>query len=598
MSDSYQRIDDQTISQIIQASDIAQVIASRVELKKKGHEFLGLCPFHTEKTPSFSVIPRRQMYYCFGCQSGGNVINFLMKHDHLTFIDAIKMLASSANIPLKLTDDDTKVRNGPLYAALSQAAKHYQRCRKHKAFEHFMQQRQLNHDSCERFALGYADDHRLLTLKHEHCDVQAMKTTQMFREKNGKLHVYFYRRIMFPIRDTQGRVIAFGGRCLDDRQPKYLNSAQSPIFTKRQSLYGLYEALKAHRQLKSLFVVEGYMDVIAMAQGGISNVVASLGTAITLEQIVTLRRYTDLLIFCFDGDLAGKKAAWKAATTLLPSMHRGLEARFIFLPKGHDPDSIMSKHGKTFFVSAYRDAPNISDYFLDVMLNQYNLSSIAGKHQCLKACMAHIEPLANGIYKNLMITALESKLDLQRDDWQDSSTNSKQTTMTKKITKKLDQHTAINTHKALLNWIIAHPQTAHALKPLPEYMKPFAGEQSHVLLAICAHIKTHKINNSGQLWTWLTAQKLTDLFDTKCLEASPVSTQSAIIIVNMRQYQWFIQLLDAQIRRLLAHEQDTTIPTDQKKQIKFLLDQKNLYNRQIADLQSEYFALQNDATDP
>jgi len=369
------RIPQQFIDDLLNRVDIVEIIDSRVPLKKKGKEYSACCPFHNEKTPSFTVSQNKQFYHCFGCKANGSAIGFLMEYEHLSFPDAIEELARSQGIDVpyeggQRPDPEAKKAQTDLYDLMQEADQFYQKqLRQHALSEqavNYLKERGLSGEVAKIFGIGFAPDgwDNLLkalgtTPEHE----KALVTAGMLIQKdNGKCYDRFRDRIMFPIRDRRGRCIAFGGRILPKEQPndkdaKYLNSPETPLFHKGRELYGLYEARQALRDIPRLMVVEGYMDVVALAQFEVRYAVATLGTATTPDHLQRLFQLTSEVVFCFDGDRAGKEAAWRALQTCLPEMRDGRETRFMFLPDGEDPDSYIRKIGKEAFeleISRYK----------------------------------------------------------------------------------------------------------------------------------------------------------------------------------------------------------------------------------------------------
>ena len=361
------RIPQHFIDELLNRVDIVDVIDSRVPLRKAGRDFQARCPFHEEKNPSFTVSQNKQFYHCFGCGAHGSAISFLMEYEHLDFIEAIKELAHKAGIALPAIEEDPahKAIDKDLYGVMEEAASFYrQQLRNHadspKAVE-YLKGRGLTGQIASEFGIGYAPpgwDNLLKAIGGSAQRQTQLATTGMAIEKEpGRYYDRFRNRIMFPIRDRRGRIIAFGGRVIDSNDtPKYLNSPESPLFHKGKELYGLYEARQALRQIDRLLVVEGYMDVVALAQHGIRYAVATLGTALTPDHIAPLFRTTQEVVFCFDGDRAGRDAAWKALDIMLPELKEGRTARFMFLPDGEDPDTLVRKIGQTAFEELVKNA--------------------------------------------------------------------------------------------------------------------------------------------------------------------------------------------------------------------------------------------------
>ncbi len=403
------------IDDLLNRTDIVEVVGSRIQIKKAGKNYTACCPFHKEKTPSFSVSPDKQFYYCFGCGAGGNALGFIMDHDNLDFPQAIEELAKRAGmeIPREEGGRNHKPRqptDSPLYALLTAASDYYRQALKshptRKAAVDYLKGRGLSGEIARDFGLGFAPpgwDNLLKHLGGDSLQLKAMIDAGLLIEntETGKRYDRFRDRVMFPIRDSRGRIIAFGGRVLGDDKPKYLNSPETPIFHKGQELYGLYEARKNNRNLDEIMVVEGYMDVIALAQQGLRNAVATLGTATSEEHLKRLFRIVPSVLFCFDGDAAGRKAAWRALKSTLPSLQDGRRARFLFLPEGEDPDSLVRAEGTDAFRARINQhAQPLADYFFQQLCEEADPRSLEGK--------AHLATLATPLIEQIPGTNLRA----------------------------------------------------------------------------------------------------------------------------------------------------------------------------------------------
>lgn len=403
------------IDDLLNRSDIVEVVSSRIQLKKAGKNYTACCPFHKEKTPSFSVSPDKQFYYCFGCGAGGNALGFIMDHDSLEFPQAVEELAKRAGmeVPREEGGAGRKPRqpvDSPLYPLLESAAEYYRQSLKshpaRKAAVEYLKGRGLSGVIARDFGLGFAPpgwDNLMKHLGGDPLQQRAMIDAGLLIEntETGRSYDRFRDRVMFPIRDSRGRVIAFGGRVLGDDKPKYLNSPETPVFHKGQELYGLYEARKANRDLDEIIVVEGYMDVIALAQQGLRNAVATLGTATSDEHLKRLFRIVPSVLFCFDGDGAGRKAAWRALESTLPNLQDGRRARFLFLPEGEDPDSLVRREGTDAFMArTQQQAQPLADYFFQQLSDEADPRSLEGK--------AHLATLAAPLIEKIPGTNLRA----------------------------------------------------------------------------------------------------------------------------------------------------------------------------------------------
>ncbi len=382
------------IDDLLNRTDIVDVVSSRVQLKKAGKNYTACCPFHKEKTPSFSVSPDKQFYYCFGCGAGGNALGFIMDHDNLDFPQAVEDLAKAAGmeVPREQSVKGQKPRqptDSPLYPLLTAAAEFYRQALKshpsRKAAVDYLKGRGLSGEIARDFGLGFAPpgwDNLYKHLSSDSLQQKVMIDAGLLIEnaETGKRYDRFRDRVMFPIRDSRGRVIAFGGRVLGDDKPKYLNSPETPVFHKGQELYGLFEARKFNRNLDEIIVVEGYMDVIALAQQGLRNAVATLGTATSEEHLKRLFRVVPNVLFCFDGDQAGRNAAWRALEATLSNLQDGRRARFLFLPEGEDPDTLVRSEGTDAFKARINQhAQPLADYFFEQLTKESDPRSLEGK---------------------------------------------------------------------------------------------------------------------------------------------------------------------------------------------------------------------------
>jgi len=411
------------IDDLLTRIDIVEVIDSRVPLKKKGQNHMACCPFHSEKTPSFSVNQEKQFYHCFGCGVSGSAISFLMEYENLNFVEAIEALAESAGVEVPREDDGQpatkRVDYSPLYDALETASKFFQQqLRQHPAAQGYFKQRGLSGETARDFLLGYAPEGWNNLEKHfgpKYDEQLLLRAGLLSKNDKGKIYDKFRERIMFPILDRRGRVIAFGGRITGEGEPKYLNSPESPVFHKGDTLYGLYEAKKSNTRLDSLLVVEGYMDCIALAQHGIKNVVATLGTATTREHLQQLFRTVKRVIICFDGDEAGRKAAWRALEQALPILRDDLEIDFLFLPDGEDPDSLLQKQGAAGFREILENAQALSAYLLDSLRKRHELGTLEGRSRMTLEARKLLQTLKPGLLREQLtqhiaeLAALEPK---------------------------------------------------------------------------------------------------------------------------------------------------------------------------------------------
>jgi DNA primase len=406
------RIPDSFIEELLARTDIVEVVERRVELKRAGAEFQARCPFHDEKTPSFTVSPKKQFYHCFGCGAHGSAIGFLMQYEGFEFLDAVEELARSAGLQVPRTETGHTRAGTGLYEIMDAADRYFrERLPENEQAVDYLKGRGLSGEICRDFGIGYAPagwDGLISTLGTDEEKRTLLMQAGLLSEGKSKRYDKFRDRIMFPIHDRRGRVIAFGGRALGDDGPKYLNSPETELFHKGRELYGLYLARQRVGRLESIIVVEGYTDVVALAQAGLRNAVATLGTATTPDQAAILFRAADTVVFCFDGDEAGRKAAWRALQATLPKLREGLQARFLFLPEGEDPDSLVRAQGAEAFKALMDDAAPLSDFLFDNLTAQVDMNSIDGRARLVTLARPLLETIPEGVFRDMMNDKLES----------------------------------------------------------------------------------------------------------------------------------------------------------------------------------------------
>ncbi|EPJ53205.1 MAG: DNA primase [Osedax symbiont Rs2] len=408
------RIPQSFIDDLLARTDIVDIIEARVNLKKAGKNYSGLCPFHKEKSPSFSVSPDKQFYYCFGCGAGGNAISFITEYENLPFPQAVEDLAKLAGIEIP-KDSSQQRQNEHLYQAqfkiLDLAAVYYQAQLKNNASKQtaidYLKGRGLDGKIAKQFGIGFAPpgwDNLIKSIGLTDTAQQHLERSGMLirHEQKDSLYDRFRDRIMFPIRDMRGRVIAFGGRILGDGKPKYLNSPETDTFHKGRELYGLYEARKTNRKLDKILIVEGYMDVVSLAQFDISYSVATLGTSTSLQHLERLYKIVAEIVFCFDGDQAGLKAAQRALETIMPVIKDGQQAKFLFLPQGEDPDTLVRSKGKQHFEEMIHSATPMSEYFFDSLSDNIDMQSIDGRAVFSSQALPLIQKMQPSLLQQMM----------------------------------------------------------------------------------------------------------------------------------------------------------------------------------------------------
>ncbi|WP_322528001.1 DNA primase [Salinicola sp. LHM] len=414
------QISQRFIDDLLARTDIVDVISERVQLKKSGRNHSGLCPFHQENSPSFTVSHDKQFYHCFGCSAHGNALRFLMEFDNLRFPEAVEQLASRAGMQVEREggeDPGARQRQQKREEGVNllELASRFFRERLAlgggRQAREYLDRRGLSQEIIRDFGIGYAEDEweslkRYLLQQGISEAVQVEYGLLVHREETGRTYDRFRDRVMFPIRDWKGRTIAFGGRVLGDAKPKYLNSPETPVFHKGRELYGLFEARQANRQLSRVLVVEGYMDVVALAQFGIRNACATLGTALTTDHLQRLFRLVDEVVFCFDGDNAGRQAARRSLQTALPSMIDGRQVRFLFLPEGEDPDTVVRQEGQEAFEKRITCASPLSEFLFEQAAEGRDLKQVEGRERFVTAVLDALKLLPEGVLKSLLVKEL------------------------------------------------------------------------------------------------------------------------------------------------------------------------------------------------
>ncbi|XKE46363.1 DNA primase [Halomonas organivorans] len=426
------QIPQRFIDDLLARVDVVEVVGERVKLKKTGRNHSGLCPFHQEKSPSFTVSADKQFYHCFGCGAHGNALRFLMEYDKLRFPEAVEQLAArlGVEVPREGADDpraqarERKRKEG--VNLLELAASFFRerlRMPEGQGARDYLERRGLSPEVVRDFGIGYAPDaweglKRHLGERGIGEAVQVEYGLLVHREDSGRTYDRFRDRVIFPIRDIRGRTIAFGGRVLGDAKPKYLNSPETPVFHKGRELYGLFEARQANPRLERLVIVEGYMDVVALAQFGIRNAVATLGTATTEDHLSRLFRMVDEVVFCFDGDRAGRQAATRALETVLPQMIDGRQARFLFLPEGEDPDTLVRREGAEAFEDRVTCASPLSEFLFEQAAEGRDLARLEERERYASRVLGAIGRLPEGVLKSLLLAELSRRTGVDQSDFE------------------------------------------------------------------------------------------------------------------------------------------------------------------------------------
>ncbi len=464
------------IDDLLARTDIVDLIDSKVGLKKAGKDYQACCPFHNEKSPSFTVSQDKQFYHCFGCGVNGNAISFVMEYEKLEFVDAIEELASLLNLEVPREQgsgsapERTAAQKRSDYDLMLHTARFYQHQLKHHsnsaAVIEYVKGRGLSGEIVKKFMIGYAPsewDGLCLQLGRNKEQKEQLVELKLASEKTpGRQFDFFRDRLMFPIRDKRGRVVAFGGRVMQaDQGPKYLNSPETRIFHKGFELYGLYEAKQAHKKLDHVLIVEGYMDVVALAEQGIEYAVAALGTATTSEHMHTLFRTTDKVICCYDGDRAGRDAAWRALENALPYLNDGKALNFVFLPDGEDPDSLVQAEGKDKFEQRLNAADDFTKVLFNKLSLEIDLTLDSGKAKLLSAALPLIEKIPSEFYQENILEQLGRLIGRTREQLNNRLKTPKQQ-------HSIERKFKITPMRQAIGILIQHPQMAKSVPYLPD----------------------------------------------------------------------------------------------------------------------------------
>ena len=458
------RIPQAFIDDVLARTDLVELINSRVPLTKAGHNHKACCPFHQEKTPSFNVNGNKQFYHCFGCGASGNAISFVMDYDRLEFPDAVDELAGRLGMEVPRDALATPSVSPGLYDLMSAASDYYYaNLRKHRPVMDYIKQRELSEEVIDNYKLGYAyeawDGLRKQLAGSDKITQDLVETGMLVKNDNGKIYDRFRDRLMFPIRDRRGKVIAFGGRIINDGQPKYLNSPETPIFHKGRELYGFFEARQANRKLERMVIVEGYMDVVALAQFGVTYAVATLGTATSESHLQQLFKTVNEIIFSFDGDQAGQAAAWKAMEIALPLIRGDRMVRFMFLPEEDDPDSYIRKHGKAQYEQELVESMPLSEYLLSSLSENTDLTIAEDRSRFIARMQTYLEKATDPIYKEMLMEAVAQKLDMHPEQIRasigvDTIVKNKQNTQTSSHVKSMTPM------RMLITLLVQNPELA------------------------------------------------------------------------------------------------------------------------------------------
>jgi len=496
------KIPRQFIDDLLVRVDIVDIIDSHVPLKKTGSNYTARCPFHNEKSPSFNVNRNKQFYHCFGCGAGGNVISFLMEFNHLSFVETIEELATVAGVEIPYENQtgyepEAKNKLVELQEVMAQIATFYvQQLKKHPQKQiavEYLKNRGITGVIARDFMIGYAPDGWQILSPHFK-NTELLCEAGMLAFKNDMYYDRFRQRIMFPIRNKRGHVIGFGGRVLDDsQQPKYLNSPETPLFHKSNEVYGLYELLKKNSKPSRILIVEGYMDVVTLAQFGIDYSVAALGTNLTATQLQLLFRSTSEIILCFDGDTAGQNAAWKAMDAVFSVLNDNRQVRVLMLPSPHDPDSLLREEGTQAFLQRIENAEMVSSYFFNHFTATLNLDSIEGRAKLAGQAKPFLLKLADGFFKNMMLAKLE-----ELTHFDVAPEIEKETVATPKNQQK-EKNVRHSMERLTLALLVQNPKLAAKLEANPIDWQTLEFPKIDVFKAIVQKICAEKPTSTAQL---------------------------------------------------------------------------------------------------
>jgi DNA primase len=589
------RIPEKFIDDLLARIDIVDVIDARVPLKKAGKDYKACCPFHEEKTPSFTVSADKQFYHCFGCGEHGTAIGFLMNYDHMSFPEAVRELAAKAGMEVPEeahVSAETVSRNDTLLDLLKQADQYYRRqLREHPDASRatgYLKDRGLSGEIAAEFGLGFAPpgwDNLIKAIGRDEQIREDLVTAGLaVRKDQGGYYDRFRERVMFPIHDYRGRIVGFGGRVIGEGEPKYLNSPETPLFHKGREVYGLYRGRDAIRREQRVLVVEGYMDVVALAQFGIDYAVATLGTATTRDHLERLFRFTPEVVFAFDGDRAGRDAAWRALENVLPIMESGRQVSFLFLPEGEDPDSMVRKEGTEKFAERIRGARPLGEYLIDSLVEKVDLSRMDGRARLVELARPLIEKLPDGVFRQMLIDRLGEKGRVNAENLSTLLGNPQQTASTthggrdtgsRPASRAVRQKSTLMRHAIAL--VLQHPELAATVDLARLQRMDLPG--SHLLAQVVERAAEAPTRSTGALVElfretehYQPLQKLAVWIDP----ASEVATSERDLQRELKDVLSRLnrQALQGRIEALTSKEALTGLDTAEKQELVALLAEK------------------------
>lgn len=572
------KIPQSFIDDLLNRTDIVDLIDSRVHLKKAGKNYQACCPFHNEKSPSFTVSQEKQFYHCFGCGAHGNAIGFLMEYDGLNFPDAIGELANLHGLQVPV-EQSGGYQQSPAahdhYQLMEWAGRFFQsELKKSPTAIDYLKNRGLTGEIVKQFGIGYApagwDGLRQTLVRTATNESQLIELGMLIKRENGNgSYDRFRDRVMFPIQDRRGRVIGFGGRVIGDGTPKYLNSPETPIFHKGKELFGLYQVKEKYRNPQRILIVEGYMDVVALAQYGVDYAVASLGTATTPDHMHLLFRTTPEVICCYDGDNAGREAAWRAFENALTSLQDGRNLRFVFLPQEHDPDSYVREYGRDVFEQQLDQAQSFADFMFERLSRDINLTGEAGQNELANKAIALIRRVPEGFNRESLLTKLSAHLrwgenekrlrDIFKRQELDAQTQSTPTKTAGKI--KL---TLIRRAIAL---VVQHPSQAALLPPLPDVLKSLHEPGIEIFISLLEQLHNNPMTTGQLLEHWRGTREGNALAQLAMLEGVAIgdNIQQELEDVCDRLLDLYLQ------QRLDILQKQVHLTPEEKQELLFLL---------------------------
>ncbi len=563
------RIPREFIDDLLVRVDIVDLIDSHVPLKKAGSSYVARCPFHTEKSPSFSVNRKKQFYHCFGCGVGGNAISFLIEFSHLDFVEAIEDLAGFVGIDVPREKDfgisAQRQDYSALYSILEQVAVFYveqlRSSSQGKNAIKYLKHRGLSGEIAKEFSLGYAPD-SWDTLASRFNNGLLLKAGMLTSKEGGKPFDRFRGRLVFPIRDKRKRIVGFGGRVLDDSLPKYLNSPETPIFSKGKELYGLFELLEKDSRPKRILLVEGYMDVLALSQFGVNYSVAALGTAPSKMHMDLLFRFTSEIVFCFDGDIAGKKAAWRAVQETFSCLKEGRLARVMLLPQGQDPDSLIRELGADEFERQIQNSQTLSGYFFEYISKDIDLSTIEGRSCLISEAKPHIEKIPAGTFREMMLEELGRR---------SPSTSLKKLDAPIDLVRDLRPATMHNREKVVMALLLQNPEMVELIEKTNPNWKKMSFRTKDALLDVMAVIEKNQLKNTGRLLEVYrdNPERHQWLSEVARLEALPLENndfnaqqafEGALVeLFKQGKKQYFNDMMEKKVKQVVSKEEQKRI---------------------------------------